>query len=344
MEQVTEAFKPPQHAVNAVLDWLHSSGILRDKVTHSDNKQWLVFSCSTEQAENLFHTDYYEYHDLHGRSLAGNEGYHLPREISDFVDFVKPGVVAVPLRLSKRSPGAYQRRAKLSASQSQPEKELDQLRASKVQRLESKSNCTNEITPECLTRLLNMPFLDGNPGPDSPNSFGTYQLGQYFEQADLDLFYNEFFSSRIPRGYGPNFASIDGGLRYEQLEDWSGNGGTEVSLDLQATIPLYYPGNVTNIQVDDEYYGQDRDPALLTPLLDAIDGSYCKSCAYGICGPFDPVSRSNSTDYEKISENQATGSSRPDSFMQYIGIGPNLPEHNTRTTARWTQLLSQHKL
>jgi tripeptidyl-peptidase-1 len=112
--------------VDAVLDWLQSSGIHHDNVTHSDNKQWLIFPCSAQQAENLFHTNYYEYHDLNGRSLAGNEGYHLPREISDVVDFVKPGVVAVPLR--RRDPGraasngATQRRESTCASQSRPKK------------------------------------------------------------------------------------------------------------------------------------------------------------------------------------------------------------------------------
>ncbi|CAA9963433.1 Protease s8 tripeptidyl peptidase protein [Pyrenophora teres f. maculata] len=289
LEQVTEAFRPPQDAVDAVIDWLHSSGVHRDNVTHSDNKQWLVFPCSAEQAETLFHTDYYEYHDLEGRSLAGNEGYHLPRDISDVVDFVKPGVVTVPFRRVQdrdKSHSAHQRRANAAPSQHRPKKEVDPLKVSQVQ--DSSRSCANEVTPECLTKLLNMPFLTGKPGPDSPTSFGTYQHGQYYEQADLDLYWNEFFPSRISKGYGPIFASIDGGLRYEQLLEWTGNGGGEVALDLQSTMPLYYPGNVTNIQVDDEYYGQDRNPALLTSVLDAIDGSYCKSCANGICGPFDP--------------------------------------------------------
>lgn len=290
---MTEAFRPPQDAVDAVLDWLHSSGIHRDNVTHSNNKQWLVFPSTSQQAEDLFHTNYYEYHDLKGRTLAGNEGYHLPRDIANIVDFVKPGVVTVPLRSPKGRDGshsAHQRRAKAGPSQNRPIKEADPLRESKVQA--SGSNCTHETTAQCMAQLLNMPLLDGAAGSNSPSSFGTYQFGQYYEQADLDLYWNEFFPSRIPKGYGPNFVSIDGGLRYEQLLNWAAPiGGTEAALDLQVAMPLYYPGNVTNIQVDDEYYAQDRDPALLTPLLDAIDGSYCTSCADGICGPFDPVSR-----------------------------------------------------
>lgn len=285
--------------MDAVLNWLHSSGIHRDNVTHSENKQWLVFPCLVEQAENLFHTDYYEYHDLKGRSLAGNEGYHLPRDLSEVVDFVKPGVVAVPFRYAKRRPrshGPRQRREKTERLQLRPKKEVDSLGASLVQR--SGSSCMHEVSLECLTRLLNMPFLDGKPGPNSSSSFGSLQYGQYYEQADLDLSWNEFFPSRIPKGYGPSFVSIDGGLRYEQLPNGSVYYEGEAAIDLQTSIPLYYPGKVINVQVDDEYYTQDRDKALLTPVLDAIDGSYCTSCADGICGPFDPVSGLESMDSE----------------------------------------------
>ncbi|KAF5848476.1 hypothetical protein GGP41_005820 [Bipolaris sorokiniana] len=52
-KQVIEAFMPPQHAVDSAIDWLQSSGIHRDNVTHSDDKQWLVFPYSTQQAEDL---------------------------------------------------------------------------------------------------------------------------------------------------------------------------------------------------------------------------------------------------------------------------------------------------
>jgi tripeptidyl-peptidase-1 len=99
-----------------------------------------------------------------------------------------------------------------------------------------------------MTRLLNIPFLEGTLGPDSPSSLEIYECSEYYEQTDLDLYWKEFFPSRIPEGYGPTFASIDGSVRFEQLLQWTGDGLSEPAMDLQSTIPLYYPGKVTNIQ------------------------------------------------------------------------------------------------
>ncbi|KAF2207271.1 hypothetical protein CERZMDRAFT_71657 [Cercospora zeae-maydis SCOH1-5] len=289
-EEVIEAFRPPTEAVNTVLDWLQASGIHRDNVTYSENKQWLVFDCTAEQAEGMLHTTYHEYHDLQGRSLMGTDAYHLPRDVSDIVDFVKPGVLATALRKrhapSRRQQPSGQRPGSSKAGtmlRPRPGNSLDD-----VTTPESASNCTHEASPACLSTLLNMPFLDGQPTPDSPKSLGIFMNGLYYEQSDLDLFYEEFMPSRIPKGFGPEFVSIDGGATYAQT-DAGGDGGSEPALDLELTIPFYYPGTVMNIQVDDVYYADENDPALLTPLLDAIDGSYCTSCAYGICGPFDPI-------------------------------------------------------
>ncbi|SMR45838.1 unnamed protein product [Zymoseptoria tritici ST99CH_3D1] len=292
-EEVIEAFQPPAKSVKAVLLWLESAGVPRHTVTHSENKQWLVFGASADVAEALFHTDYHEFHDLEGRSLVGTDRIHVPRHLADSIDFVKPGVVMQPMPASHRK----RRRdvTKAVSRKREPTYPDNQRRAATNQHA---TGCAKEATPACISTLLNFPFPELTHATKTQSDFGTWQQGNYYLQSDLDKYWNEFLPDRIPQGTGPTFVSIDGGLRASELLLWPANAsyGTENALDLQQTIPFYHPNQVVNIQIDDEYYAQNRDIGLLGPVLDAIDGSYCTSCANGICGndpKLDPVYPNN---------------------------------------------------
>ncbi|KJY01352.1 protease s8 tripeptidyl peptidase like protein [Zymoseptoria brevis] len=287
-EEVIEAFQPPAESVNAVLLWLESAGVPRHKVAHSENKQWLVFGATADIAEALFHTDYHEFHDLEGRSLVGTDRIHLPRHLTDSIDFVKPGVVMQPMPASHRerrraATKPFSRKTKLAYSENERKS------------AENVTGCAKEITADCISTLLNFPFPDLTyTATTTQSSFGTFQKGDYYQQPDLDLYWNEFFPERIPNGTGPNFVSIDGGLLVSELKDWNPGAsyGAEPASNLEQTIPFYFPNKVTVIQQDDEYYAFDHDPGLLNPMLDAIDGSYCTSCSNGICGndpTLDPI-------------------------------------------------------
>jgi len=61
MEEVIKTFAPIEDTVTAVHDWLQESGISKHRITHSDNKGWLAFDATAEEAENLFHAEYYEH-------------------------------------------------------------------------------------------------------------------------------------------------------------------------------------------------------------------------------------------------------------------------------------------
>ena len=54
-------FAPSDETITTVREWLVDSGIPAERITHSDNKGWLAFDISAQQAESLLHTEYYVY-------------------------------------------------------------------------------------------------------------------------------------------------------------------------------------------------------------------------------------------------------------------------------------------
>lgn len=71
-DQVIEAFAPKQETVDSVRGWLIGHGINSNRITHSDNKGWLAFDATTEEAESILYTTYhvYEHLETSRKSLA----------------------------------------------------------------------------------------------------------------------------------------------------------------------------------------------------------------------------------------------------------------------------------
>ena len=59
-EDVNRMFAPTAETVQAVRDWLISSGVAEHRIKVSDNKGWLAFDARLEEAEELFRAHYYE--------------------------------------------------------------------------------------------------------------------------------------------------------------------------------------------------------------------------------------------------------------------------------------------
>lgn len=64
-----DLFAPTEQSVNDVRSWLESTGIAKDRITQSANKQWIQFDADAKELENLLDTEYYIYsHAETGRS------------------------------------------------------------------------------------------------------------------------------------------------------------------------------------------------------------------------------------------------------------------------------------
>ncbi len=69
-------FSPDEETVDAVRDWLIDFGIDPKRIVHSDNRGWLAFDATTEEAEGLLHAEYHLYeHSSMGHMTAACDRY-----------------------------------------------------------------------------------------------------------------------------------------------------------------------------------------------------------------------------------------------------------------------------
>lgn len=59
-------FAPPEDTVAAVKGWLTSYGIHGSRIVHSDNKGWISFDATAEEAEGLLLAEFHEHEHKHG--------------------------------------------------------------------------------------------------------------------------------------------------------------------------------------------------------------------------------------------------------------------------------------
>ncbi|KAE8444410.1 hypothetical protein EG329_000610 [Mollisiaceae sp. DMI_Dod_QoI] len=289
-DEVIEMFAPENTTVNTVRAWLVDSGIDPKRITHSDNKGWLAFDATTEEAETLLLTEYHLYEHVDGHVTPACESYHVPKYIQEHLDYITPGI-----RLLAPNKRHTKRRVDVSSSNkghaSPPLKKIDVLVSNNS--VDDVSNCDILITPACIRALYGFPEIPEYPygQPRSDNSLGIFEEGDYYAQEDLDLFFTNFTRS-IPAGTQPVPAFIDGAQAPLPLWD----AGGESDLDFELAIPIIYPQTTTLYQTDDSYYAfgllfSSQVQGSFNTFLDALDGSYCTYSAFGETGndPIDPI-------------------------------------------------------
>ncbi|CZT06100.1 related to serine protease [Rhynchosporium graminicola] len=284
-EEVIQKFAPEQKTVDAVTEWLTDSGVDAKRIIHSDNRGWLAFDATTEEAEGLLHTKYHIYeHESEGHMTAACESYHLPKNIQDHIDYITPGVkLFAPKKryLSSRTiNGQPSHSIKIDKNEGFPATAAGEL-----------SRCDRWITPGCIRALYSVPSKPEyfNNTPRTDNALGIFESGDAYAQQDINSFFANF-TRYIPQGTHPNLASIDGG---EAPEQQASAGGGESALDLELAYPLIWPQNITLYQTDDWYWSTFAYVGGgFNTFLDALDGSYCTYSAFGQTGndpDLDPI-------------------------------------------------------
>ncbi|KAK0115982.1 hypothetical protein ONS95_013021 [Cadophora gregata] len=283
-EEVIRKFAPTQGTVDAVTAWLTTSGINAQRITHSENRGWLAFDATTEEAEGLLHTKYHLYEHVEGHLSPACESYHLPEEIQTHIDYITPGIKLFAPRKRALSSRTF-------SGISSPSKKVDPYEGFPPMAAGELSMCHRWITPACIRALYGVPQKPEYPGgkPRADNALGIFETGDTYAQQDLDHFFANF-TKYIPKGTHPNLAAIDGAEAPEP-DAWFGGG--ESALDFELAYPLIWPQNITLYQTDDWYWtGWASVGGGFNTFLDALDGSYCTYSAFGETGNdpgLDPV-------------------------------------------------------
>lgn len=282
-------FAPSDDTVEAVREWIvGAGGIHPHRITHTDNKAWLAFDVTVQEAESMLHAEFHEYEHaaVAGETFAACDQYHLPKKIQEHVDFVYPGVKAVklPTGLKKRRDEQKKKRGFGKPTSMQPPKIRP---APKIMPLLNETaNCDSVITPICIQALYGIPPPDPNSKVDPSNTLGIFEEGDTYAQGDLDLFFANF-TPQIPLGTHPIPNFVDGAVAPVPIHQ----SGGESMLDFELVYPLIYPQTVTLYQTDDSFYadgGSANATGIFNTFLDALDGSYCNYTAFGETGN-DPV-------------------------------------------------------
>lgn len=75
-ERITEMFSPSNDSIEAIREWLKSSGISEDRINHSLGYEWIHFDATVQEAEELLQTEYHVFqHGLESRSTVACDEY-----------------------------------------------------------------------------------------------------------------------------------------------------------------------------------------------------------------------------------------------------------------------------
>ncbi|KAI9626310.1 hypothetical protein KEM48_010562 [Puccinia striiformis f. sp. tritici PST-130] len=285
-EQVREYFSPSEEAIREVAAWLKSQ--------------------SSELGEKLLDTKYHVYlHEETGQTHIACEDYKLPARLFEHIDIVLPTVHfdTIPAANKYQYAGVSQDGGKLPKKRKRETSIGQSFSAPKTfpvpgaaHRLGNPSsgniphysknfnppqissmkhdlaNCANVTTIECLKAL----YKFGDYKMTSPTKH-SLAIVEYTPQSviykDMDLFFSTF-APKV-KGSRPNLIPIDGGELNQETKEFGLNG--ESNLDLQYSMPLVHPLNISLYQVGDPEIG-----ASFNNFLDALDSSYCSS-------PLDPM-------------------------------------------------------
>lgn len=285
---MVHAFQPSDTTVESVKSWLVDNGISHERITHSDNRAWLAFYATPDEAENLLKTEFHEFEDsVTGGVMPSCDEYHVPHDIKEHIDYVTPGIkLLAPVDLDKKikrenlvrivHEDTEEKRGSLSKRVSHNLHDAvvgsdreEAVRAALSSDPNDLSTCDVAITPACVAALYKIPpATRAHPN----NSLGLFESElQFYTQQDLNLFFANF-TPHIPKGTHPIAANIDGGQQATKDPYYAGG---EVSLDLQLAYPIVYPQTITDYEVDDFIVQANQNDTYtfgFNTFLDALDG------------------------------------------------------------------------
>ncbi|KAK4976780.1 hypothetical protein LTR42_002825 [Elasticomyces elasticus] len=279
-ESVADIFAPSADAVATVKAWLHAAGVEADRVSQSVNKQWLQFDAKTSEVEELLKAQYHFYeHGQTGKSSIACDEYHVPAHVQSHVDYITPGIKLYATRAKKADTAELKERGWRGPPHRPHPPKRPMPPGMPAPPSMGLQHCDTVATPECIAALYN---ITKGTKASRGNQLGIFEdLGDYYSQTDLNLFFANF-TPYIPQGTHPKLDAIDGAVVLA-LTDVA-DAGPESDLDFQISTSVLY-------QTDDPVYEANYTyEGFLNNFLDAIDGSYCSYSAFGETGnsPLDP--------------------------------------------------------
>jgi tripeptidyl-peptidase-1 len=229
-EQVKELLKPRAASTAGVLAWLSDAGIPTSDV--DEQGEWINFWASVACAEKLLDTRFNTYQNIEsGERIIRALNYSVPSTVAPHLTMIQPstrfGQIKAKRAISHMTPSAQL--GKLAGGNS----------SSNAFNYTAACGTSGYIRPACLRALYNVGNHTGN-ATSSARLGVTGFLNQMAKYVDLDLFLQKF----APYAVGANFTAIsinNGTLTQDEYPLDS----SEANLDIQYSMALAYPANIT---------------------------------------------------------------------------------------------------
>ena len=191
-KQIADKFAPSQDTVDAVLDWLTSSGIAATRIVKSPSGGWLHLNATVSEAEELLKTEFHRHEHVTGKPQIACDEYHIPENLTPHVDFITPtvhfdtklGQAAVKRDAAPTTAAAgvpVQSKAAVNEIKNPNNGFLPKKGASLglLQNIITElENCNKFIVPDCLRALyLFPPGITANP----KNSYGIVEYTRKYQ-------------------------------------------------------------------------------------------------------------------------------------------------------------------
>ena len=171
--EVADTFAPKQETVDAVKEWLTSSGISEDRISQSQSLGWLHFDSTVSEAESLLKTKYHIHKHISGKPHVACDSYSVPENVRSHIDFITP-TVHFDTKVGQASEDRAQIGEKTQAKAAvgvpvrvnaglqvtQPTNGFLPKKGAEVNiddLLDELGECSDHITPNCLRALYKFP-------------------------------------------------------------------------------------------------------------------------------------------------------------------------------------------
>lgn len=240
-DELKAMLRPEAKATDSIVSWLEASGINGDDI--EDDGEWINFVATVSQAEKMMDTKFNVYRSEIRKNIqkVRTLQYSIPTELHEYINMIQPTTRFAQIRPE---------RSQVLDKEVLGHKSL-------VAAANVSNACNSSITTQCLKDLYK---IEGYTPKANKTFLGVSGfLEEYARYDDLASFVDEY--APFAKGKSFSFGAINGSTLPQDTSDDS----VEANLDIQYTVPLVYPLDVTY------YYTSGRGP--LVPDLDQPDAS-----------------------------------------------------------------------
>lgn len=147
-KEVGDLFRASETSISVVQEWLHSSGINKERHNISAAQGWFKFDATVDELESLLATEYHVFHHIPTQEdHIGCNQYHVPLHIQEHIDFITPTVSFSPLVKRKD-------KAKRAVSKNIDSPFLNTHSTAASVASGDGIPCYGAATPDCIRRML----------------------------------------------------------------------------------------------------------------------------------------------------------------------------------------------